>query len=363
MQIYSRLKSTLLTFLEDTVLRRSVDRVYSVISGHIFFQTLRSAIELGVFDLLKRRPGLTADELRAELGLQEQPLRILMLGLVYLRLVKKRGPRYYNTLASQMCFCNDSTTCINEIVRWQHSINYAAMPYLLDSLRQNKNVGLRVFPGEEPTLYERLSHAPELEAIFQRAMVQISRQANAALRENLDLSGVRFIVDIGGGIGENVLQLVDQWPHLRGGVYDLPTVARLAERNFAASPNRARLEVFTGSCFEDPLPTGPDAFLLCHFLTIWSKEQNLELLRKCHAALPAGGRVVIFNMMQSNSGDGPGGAAMGSPYFLCLATGKGMLYTWGEYSALLHQAEFARVKTYRLPRQHGIIVGFKGSAG
>ena len=352
-----KLKSQLL--LEDFVLKKSASRIYSIIGGPIFFQTVRSAIELDFFDVLQRAPGSTLEDLRARLKLETQPLRILLLVLVYLGLVTKKGNRYYNTYASRVCFCTDSPRNINHIVRWQHAINYAAMPHLLESFVQYTNKGLQVFEGDEPTLYERLAHDPERERIFQQAMVQISRQANAHLNDYLDLDGVKLLVDIGGGLGENVLQLVATWPQLRAGVFDLPSVCELAERNFDGSPYRARLTTFSGNCFADPLPTGPDAYLLCHFATIWSKAKNLALLKKCHESLPTGGRAIIFNMMQNDSEDGPAGAAMGSPYFLCLATGEGMLYTWREYEDLMREAGFARIDSHRLPMQHGLIVGTK----
>lgn len=359
MKISKWIKLRARLLMEDVVLKRPTERIYSVIAGPIFFQTVRAAIEMNVFDVLQETPGTKVDDLKGRLGLEMQPLRILLLVLTYLGLVKKRGDRYYNTYASRICFCSDSSRNINHIVRWQHSINYAAMPYLLESFRGYTNAGLSVFAGSEPTLYERLAHSKELERIFQDAMVQISRQANSFLGEYVDLTGVKELVDIGGGMGENILRLVADWPHLRGGIFDLPSVCKLAEKNFAESPFRARLAAFRGNCFTDPLPAGPDAFILCHFLTIWSKEKNCLLLKKCYDSLPRGGRVFIFNMMQSDTEDGPAGAAMGSPYFLCLATGEGMLYTWREYEEMLRNAGFAQVESHRLPMQHGLVVGRK----
>ena len=51
---------------------------------------------------------------------------------------------------------------------------------------------------------------------------------------------------------------------------------------------------------------------------------------------------------------------MGSPYFLTLATGEGMLYTWREYEQWMREAGFETVKVQRLIRDHGAIIGVKG---
>jgi hypothetical protein len=50
---------------------------------------------------------------------------------------------------------------------------------------------------------------------------------------------------------------------------------------------------------------------------------------------------------------------MGSPYFLALATGEGMLYTWREYEAWLVAAGFTDIKSTRLAMDHGVIIGTK----
>jgi hypothetical protein len=50
---------------------------------------------------------------------------------------------------------------------------------------------------------------------------------------------------------------------------------------------------------------------------------------------------------------------MGSPYFLTLATGEGMLYTWSEYEAWMRAAGFGRVLRRTFVRNHGAIIGIK----
>jgi cyclopropane fatty-acyl-phospholipid synthase-like methyltransferase len=99
--------------------------------------------------------------------------------------------------------------------------------------------------------------------------------------------------------------------------------------------------------------------LFAHFFTIWGEEKDRELLRKCYASLPSGGKVMIFNMMQHDDESGPMSAAVGSPYFLTLATGTGMLYTWSEYERWMEEAGFRDITRHTLPRDHGLIVGTK----
>jgi hypothetical protein len=346
-------------FFEDRLLRRQVQQFYMVFGGHIFFQTLRTAVKLDLFGLLDRRGPMTQDQIAAELALHEQPLRIVLLGCTALGLLRKRGAKYSNSYLASRLLVPGKPGNVTAFVELEHQVMYKGMPWMYDSVLENRNVGLKEFPGDEPTIYQRLAHCPEVERIFQQAMRELSVQANADLSRFVDFSQVSHVVDIGGGDATNLIQLLRDWPHLYGTVFDSPTVCDIARQNIEAAGLQDRLRALPGDCFADPLPTGADCFLLAHFCTIWSPEKNRLLLRKCYEALPVGGQVIIFNMMQHDDGTGPLAAAVGSPYFLTIATGEGMLYTWAEYQSWLRQCGFQSLRRYRLLRNHGAIVGRK----
>ena len=230
---------------------------------------------------------------------------------------------------------------------------------MYEAVREYRNVGLKEFAGDEPTLYQRLAHDPQVEAIFQDAMQELSVQANADLARFIDMRGVKHLVDVGGGDGTNIIAIARRWPHLRATVFDSPTVCEIARRNIAAAGLSDRLDAVPGECFADPFPKDADCLLFAHFFTIWSEKQDRELFEKCYRSLPSGGQVAIFNMMQHDDESGPFSAAVGSPYFLTLATGAGMLYTWHEYESWMRDAGFSDVRRHKLLRDHGLIVGRK----
>jgi len=190
-------------------------------------------------------------------------------------------------------------------------------------------------------------------------MSSLSRTANAMLVKELDLGGVHHLVDAGGGDGTNAMVIARAFKDLRVTVFDSETVCGLAKANIEEAQMSDRVDTRAGNFFTDPLPGDTDAVLLAHIMTIWSPAENRALLQAISDQLPRGGRVIIFNMMASDSGDGPLTAALGSPYFLSIATGKGMLYSWSEYEGWAREAGFSETERLILPRDHGVIIGHK----
>ena len=166
-------------------------------------------------------------------------------------------------------------------------------------------------------------------------------------------------MDVGGGNGSNLIQILESHSKAKGIVFESPSVCEIANKNILKHGMSERLKTHPGNCFADEFPGPCDCLVFCHFLTIWSLEQNEELLSKAYHHLPKEGAVIIFNMMQRNDEKGPLSSAMGAPYFLTIATGKGMLYKWKEYDALLRKVGFSKIKMKKLPLDHGLIIGTK----
>jgi ubiquinone/menaquinone biosynthesis C-methylase UbiE len=352
--------SLALARLKETLFyRKDSDRLYSILGGHIFFQTLSAACELDLFTLLIRKGSLSLKEIAETLELEPKPVRILLLGCTTLGLVERTGDRYSATAVSQRYLNRDNPDNWLPIIAWQAHINYHPIAEFLNAIKANRNVGLDKVPGDAPTLYGRLAKDPRLEQIFQDAMRSISRMSNWMLPEYIDFSASRHLVDVGGGDGTNIMTIANRNSHLKATVFDSPTVCEIARKNIEARGMSSQCDAHPGNCFDDPFPQGCDAILFAHFFTIYSEQKNQFLLKKAYESLQSGGRVILFNMMQANSEDGPLTAAIGSPYFITLATGEGMLYTWQEYQQWMREAGFEKVETLRLLQDHGLIIGTK----
>jgi 2,7-dihydroxy-5-methyl-1-naphthoate 7-O-methyltransferase len=129
---------------------------------------------------------------------------------------------------------------------------------------------------------------------------------------------VRSVVDVGGGTGALLAEVLRARPGVRGTLVDLPlTVARSGEV-FRAAGVADRVTA-VGQSFFDPLPAGADLYLLKSVLSDWPDREAAAILKRCAEAARPSGRVVVLNGVTP---DGEGGPAP-ELLMLVLVGGKG----------------------------------------
>lgn len=103
---------------------------------------------------------------------------------------------------------------------------------------------------------------------------------------------VRTVVDVGGGTGALLAEILRARPEIHGTLVDLPrTVARSAEI-FQAAGVAGRVTT-VGQSFFDPLPARADLYLL-KVLNDWPDREATAILRRCAEAARPTGRVVVL---------------------------------------------------------------------
>jgi 2,7-dihydroxy-5-methyl-1-naphthoate 7-O-methyltransferase len=107
-----------------------------------------------------------------------------------------------------------------------------------------------------------------------------------------DWETVNTVVDVGGGTGALLAEILRNHPTAQGTLVDLPrTVARSREIfENAGVTNRVTT---VGQSFFEPLPRGADLYVLKSILNDWPDPEAASILKCCAEALNTGGRIVI----------------------------------------------------------------------
>ena len=181
--------------------------------------------------------------------------------------------------------------------RLRELAQYAAAPFvwqpwarLADSIRSGTSA-FELHHGKP--LFEYLDHQPADAETYHTAVDAYTRREAQALVAVHDFAEFEHVVDLGGGLGTLVLELLAAYPHLRGTLFDRPQVACRARERIADDPHAARCRVVGGDFFR-AIPSGADAYVVRHVLHNWDDARASRLLQLCATAIGEKGAVLII---------------------------------------------------------------------
>lgn len=239
---------------------------------------------------------------------------------------------FHQVDAASRTFCNtERSACLRD----DHPQSMRAMALLILDQRslqewsffsETMRTGV---PASELVLgmssYKYFDLHPDKRALFENALVHLEATVDAAIVGAFDFARYEHIVDVGGGGGKLLAQIVERY-HVRGTLFDRPEV--IAQRKREAFP----FELAAGDFFRE-IPAG-DLYLIKSVLHNWTDEQCLDILRSCRRANAQGALLVSEQVIGS-----------GRNYAETLDILMGLEYegrerTQHEYAALFTQAGY-----------------------
>jgi len=177
--------------------------------------------------------------------------------------------------------------------------------------------------------WEFLRRNPQANAAMNEAMRSMSRVMTPAVTAAYKWSQFPVIADIGGGIGTQLVSILDASPSSKGILFDQPRVG-------AESISHNRMEVISGNFFES-VPTGADAYLLRFILHDWADAEAALILGSLRRAMKSTARLMVI---ESAIPEGPSFHFGKWTDLQMLVAVKGRERTETEYRALLTGAGF-----------------------
>lgn len=165
----------------------------------------------------------------------------------------------------------------------------AAHIYMLKAVRTGEPVYADLYGR---TFWDDISANPKLSTSFDGFMEQIHSWSTGDIVAGHDWSSASHVVDVGGGSGFMLAEILRAHPGVRGTLVDKPSTAALAEQLKTHSDVADRMEVVGGSFFND-VPAGGDIYVIASVLHNWGDEDAIKILRNCADAAGDGGTVLI----------------------------------------------------------------------
>jgi len=171
-------------------------------------------------------------------------------------------------------------------------------------------------------LYDYLTAHPAIGAQFDRTMASEARYRLGPAVAAYDFSRFGTIVDVGGGSGALLVEILRAYDGPRGILFDLPPVAERARQHIAAAGLADRCTAVGGNALE-AVPEGADAYLLSNFLIFMGDERAAGILRRCRAAMVESGSVLLIEWVM------PAGGEAADPYNFWDTTARDLIMLSG----------------------------------
>ncbi|EKD69769.1 MAG: hypothetical protein ACD_46C00732G0009 [uncultured bacterium] len=111
-----------------------------------------------------------------------------------------------------------------------------------------------------------------------------------------------MIVDVGGGIGSLLANILLKNNNSRGINYDLPELEIAAKKYFQEKNIAPRCQ-YIGGDFLKSIPTGGDIYLMKAILHGKNDEIAMEILTRCKDVLPRNGRLLVIERIIDKAGN------------------------------------------------------------
>jgi hypothetical protein len=264
-----------------------------IVTGYWVSQAVGVVARLGVADQLTAGPR-TVDALAGAVGAQPQALARVLRLLASIGVFSEPAPGSYGLTPLGETLRSDTPGSVRDFAIAETAFgHWQPWGRLLEAVQTGEPQPRQALGIE---LWDWYGQNPEEAAYFSRAMGNLSALAAGELLRVYDFASAHTVVDVGGAYGELIATVLGAHSHLRGVLFDLPHVVEGAASSIAARALSDRCELAGGDFF-DGVPAGGDLHLLKQILHDWSNEDAVRLLRRCHAALVPGGKLVIVEMV------------------------------------------------------------------
>ncbi|MHA2204211.1 MAG: methyltransferase, partial [Candidatus Hodarchaeales archaeon] len=142
--------------------------------------------------------------------------------------------------------------------------------------------------GEKPPdWFKQMEEDPEYARRFTYGLYEVHYSLGEKLAQTLNMTGVKRLMDLGGGSGVNSLALLEHNPELTAVVIDIPNVCVIGREIASKTSVADRIKYHVADFDHDDLPTGFDMILNCD-----AGGFNHELLHRLFEALNEGGQLI-----------------------------------------------------------------------
>ena len=259
---------------------------------------LMAAVELEIFTAIARGQD-TIPAVAKAAGIGERNAERLLTALSAMTLLSRSGERFTNAADVERFLVKDSDRYAGPWIlftkpRWEA---YGKMSERLRSTEVNKLGAYKEFTVDDARRYHGATYS-----IGMGAARLFSRQVN--------LTGRKLMLDLGGGSGAYSIVATKTYPGLKAIVLDLPPVVVVAREYIETNGAAERVSAIAGDFTESEFPKDVDVVVMASNLPQYEPDLIRLVVRKAFAALVPGGEMHLVGETLHDDRNGPLSAAL-----------------------------------------------------
>jgi O-methyltransferase/methyltransferase family protein len=327
-----------------------------LINGYQVSQALHVAAVLGVADVLKDGPR-SSDAIAEASGAHPGSLYRLLRALATVGVFREDDNKEFSLTPIGACLTSDAVASRRNWARYiGRPGHWQVWGNLFHSIKSGE-ASYHVTHRMDSWAY-RKNNADE-QASFDGAMTANSLSQAHAVLEAYDFSKFGCIVDVGGGQGLLLKEILLAYPASRGVLFDQPQVVASAGEVLASPALAGRCKIVAGS-FLESIPSGGDAYVMKFILHDWDDQKSISVLRACRLAMAPTATLVVIERVIGPPNQIPEGKFSD----LNMLVSHGALErTREEFSDLFERAGFAMTEIITTRSPLSIILGKPTAAG
>jgi SAM-dependent methyltransferase len=264
-------------------------RLRALLGGYMVTQCLSIVARLGIADHLEAGP-VAGPDLAKRTGADPDALARILRAAASVGVFEQTSDQRYAQTELSALLCENARPSLRHLAVLFGSDLYQAWGSAFDAVKTGKPIFEQVFG--RPHFAYLAENAQSLET-FTKAMAGTARGRVDALLQ-VDWSTRRRVVDVGGGDGTLLVELLGKNPSLEGVVFDLPEIEASARSKIAEAGVEKRCSFHAGSFLADDPPTA-DTYILARVLHNWGDDDAKGILSRIRGVAPAGARLVVID--------------------------------------------------------------------
>lgn len=306
-------------------------------SGIWKVKAIEIAARLDIADLLKDGPQ-TVEKLAEKPAVDSSALYRVLRALAGEGIFKELPGRAFKNTRLSLAISGQKDTIKYFAMHHLGDTNWELTGDMFYCVRTGKNAFEHKFSTSP---FEYLEKHPDENSVFNKAMTETAELSGSIMVDSYPFGRYKTIVDIGGGQGLLLAQILAENVSVAGILVDQPHVADMAMENFKQKKVADRCKVIPGSFFDD-IPGNGDLYIMKNILHDWDDEISVRILKNVHKNMPDHARLLLIETIIKADNNPSFGKFVDLQ--MLIGTQGGKERTKDEFIALLNQAGFRMAK-------------------